>query len=142
MTTSDVNHRAPGIFIISTYRSGSTLLRYIIDTHPDISSPGELNLSHLCFRLSHTIDSTIGQSSGAINKAVRDQIVRAKVRQIISDIMESYIIARGKKMWCEKSPSNLIHLDLLKEVCSSLPYRVFALWVDGGNDSICTSKPK
>jgi protein-tyrosine sulfotransferase len=47
---------------------------------------------------------------------MREKMVWAKARQIISDIMESYTNAKGKKMWCEKSPSNLIYLDILKGV--------------------------
>jgi hypothetical protein len=34
----------PPIFILSCYRSGSTLLRYILDSHPDVYCPPELSL--------------------------------------------------------------------------------------------------
>jgi hypothetical protein len=35
------------VFVVTLARSGSTLLRYLLDAHPEITAPPELNLSAL-----------------------------------------------------------------------------------------------
>lgn len=42
------------VFVVSLARSGSTLLRYLLDAHPDIVSPPELNLSALLLHAADT----------------------------------------------------------------------------------------
>jgi hypothetical protein len=46
--------RIKHVFIVSPARSGSTLLRYLLDAHPDIVSPAELNLSALLLHAANT----------------------------------------------------------------------------------------
>lgn len=50
------------LFILSCERSGSTLLRYIVDTHPRIACPGHLYLGRLCQYLYQTMKSSLGQA--------------------------------------------------------------------------------
>ena len=75
------------IFILSLPRSGSTLLRMILDTHPEICCPGELSLGQLCVDLHHSLYFSIGQAS-ANEKAEREAIVTARVREIIDGFMK------------------------------------------------------
>ena len=42
---------APPILVLCNARSGSTLLRYLLDTHPDIAAPPETPLGALCASL-------------------------------------------------------------------------------------------
>jgi len=112
----------PPIFILSCGRSGSTLLRYIIDTHPDICCPPELGLAALCSRLRHVYYYTLGQASGSFDEAEKQQLVLAAVKSNVSDIMMSYANAKNKKRWCEKSPDNLDFLDVLIEVFPEAKY--------------------
>ena len=49
---TDSGTRGLPIFIASHARTGSTLLRYIIDTHPALCCPPELALGQLCSALS------------------------------------------------------------------------------------------
>ncbi len=104
------------IFIMADHRSGSTLLRYIIDTHPKICSPGELYLGELCKDLHRTLYFTLGQVSAQPGEAGREEAVLAEVRRIVTGLMTSYANAKGKQMWCEKSPINVRHIDLLRRV--------------------------
>src|SRR5215472_1871156 len=46
--------RIKHVFVVSPARSGSTLLRYLLDAHPDIVSPAELNLSALLLHAADT----------------------------------------------------------------------------------------
>src|SRR5438045_1491056 len=101
MRTGDSNP-SPPIFILSDIRSGSTLLRYILDTHPDICSPGELEIGKVCESLHWTIYSTIAKLPTAVTEEQRQEIAYAEVRRIVSDLMNSYTRARNKRIWCEK----------------------------------------
>ncbi|HEU4833568.1 MAG TPA: sulfotransferase [Pyrinomonadaceae bacterium] len=106
----------PPIFILSDVRSGSTLLRYILDTHPKICSPAELYLGQLCQNLYWAVYYSLGQTYTVSTNEERELLALAEVRRIVSEMMNSYAIAKNKQMWCEKSPPNLLYLDTLKGV--------------------------
>lgn len=110
------------IFILSDARTGSTLLRYILDTHQAICSPGELYLGELSRNLHWAVNYTTGQALPPSEQQAREKIVLAEVRRIISDLMSPYTKAKGKRIWCEKSPPNLDHLDLLVSIFPDAKY--------------------
>lgn len=99
--------RQPPIFVLSVERSGSTLLRYVLDTHPAIGSPGELGLGRLSSLLFGVVSRTRPQTARPI--------LVARVRQLLDEIMAEYLAAIGKEVWCDKAPINVEHLDLIAE---------------------------
>src|SRR5690349_11887906 len=86
------------IFILSCERSGSTLLRYIIDTHPQVSSPAHLHLGQLCSSLYKTAYYSIGQTMTVEDEAARERLVAAEVRRIVDDLMGRYAKMKGKRV--------------------------------------------
>ena len=90
-------------FLASGARSGSTLLRWLIDAHPDISCPGETDLAVLVDAYRHT--------AGALTGAPGDG-----ARALVEDLMGRHLAATGKRRWCDKSLSNALHLDQLAEL--------------------------
>jgi len=110
-----------GIFILSTPRSGSSLLRYILDTHPRLCCPGELNLGLVCEHLYRAAFYTIGQVGGS---DLIDQMARAdvEVQRVVNGLMTSYAKLKGKQIWCEKTPRNTRHLELLKRLFPDAVY--------------------
>lgn len=105
-------------FIISCERSGSTLLRYLIDTHPLLASPGELGLGNLARELAEVVKRTLGQ----VEPQRAAQIALMETRTIIDGIMTRYAQARGKATWCEKAPVNVHHLSVLRAVYPDARY--------------------
>ena len=122
MIREGTDNSASPIFIMASARSGSTLLRYIIDTHPDICCPAELNLGNLCSQLLQVHSYTTAQVSTAVQEREIQQRIYAEVRQTVSDIMLSYATARDKKNWCEKSSGNLVQADTLMKVFPGAKY--------------------
>ena len=120
--TSKYGRQQPPIFILSCHRSGSTLLRYIIDTHPAISSPAELSLGALCERLYDAVYHTIGVTTPVATDAQRSLVTVDEVRRIVSRLMNNYVSAKGTQFWCEKTPMNLNHLDMLSAVFPDARY--------------------
>jgi hypothetical protein len=109
-------------FIISCERSGSTVLRYIIDTHPDITSPGELHLGQLCGDLYRTISRTAGEASNITDVAEKHTMIKTEVRRIISGLMNSYTETKKKHIWCEKTTMNLDYIDQLVNIFPDARY--------------------
>jgi protein-tyrosine sulfotransferase len=108
------------IFIVCNARSGSTLLRCLLDCHPEIACPGETRLAQL---ISHFIElhtQLAGGSSSAVIGAgapvTRD--LEQQVGGIITDLMSPYMVQRGKTVWCDKS---LFTVDFIDQVLQVFP---------------------
>ncbi|HEY8022326.1 MAG TPA: sulfotransferase [Thermoanaerobaculia bacterium] len=100
------------IFVLSSARSGSTLTRFILDTHPEIYSPSELELG----KVARGLCATIGLLEGATEQPLENPPALERTRAILADLLDSYTRARGKTIWCEKSPSNVYTWELLAAV--------------------------
>jgi hypothetical protein len=107
------------VFVLCGPRRGSTLLRYILDTHSQIASPGEVDLGSLCTRLEDVIRWT---QPGEVSLIEPTEVSLAGTREIVDRIMSSYASRRGKRIWCDKSIDNLHHLELLPLVFSDARY--------------------
>lgn len=117
MRTELVKNQIHPNFIVSCGRSGSTLLRYIIDTHPDICSPGELELGQLSSRLTRLFsDLSLGQIAQTQSHKEKTRLIHAEVNSVISGWMSKYTESKGKRLWCEKSPGNIHFLSLLSNI--------------------------
>ena len=102
-------------FVVSPARSGSTLLRYLLDSHPDVVSPPELNLSallqHLVEVWSHT-DVAIGAAPEPASRAgpVLSEVVCRRARKPIDELMVSCANTAGASLYCDKSLTTVEHL--------------------------------
>ncbi|UOA09642.1 sulfotransferase [Methylobacter sp. S3L5C] len=102
------------IFILSCERSGSTMLRYIMDTHSKIACPGHLYLGSLCEGLNRTLFGTLAQTHGERDEESKRQYALSETRSMVVNIMQRYTTAKGKQIWCEKTPMNLEYLSVLE----------------------------
>jgi hypothetical protein len=101
------------IFILSSARSGSTLFRFLLDTHPEIYSPPELNLG----RLAHDLATSIAWLEGTHDLPLgENRAAVERTRAMLGEVLDSYARRRGKPIWCEKSPDNARFGELLAEV--------------------------
>ena len=115
------------IFILSTERAGSTLLRVLLDSHPQVAAPGELGLGDLCHRLLIILTRTLGQTESPASPLSTDlwlagvapqgeaaAKVLAETRAVVDGILSRYARACGKERWCNKTPSDLPYAELLR----------------------------
>lgn len=107
------------VFVICNGRSGSTLLRFVLDAHPELACPPETNLAALCAHLA-TVWSLI---EGAPLSAERDdeppEIPEAAVtgiRHMMDLMVGSYLRRRGKQRYCDKSLATARYVRLLLRV--------------------------
>lgn len=105
----------PGIFVLSLPRSGSTLLRLILDTHPEISCPDELSLGRLVSSL-YTTFAGLHETTDRTYQSLKpdpDDPILPDVRGVVEGMMGGFAERKGKHYWCDKTPSNVDFADLL-----------------------------
>lgn len=118
---------APPVFIVCNARSGSTLLRCLLDSHPEIACPGETRLAQLTARLLEVGTQFVATPSGPAQPqaATTPQPAAAASRaasDIISGLIAPYLAERGKSVWCDKSLFTVEYLDQLAEVFPDARY--------------------
>jgi hypothetical protein len=108
------------VFILTASRSGSTLLRFILDTHPEFACPPETMITAACVSLLRSSDILENAGSGHHRLATETAQLNAEaldpVRDIVDRIYSRYLRRRGKPRWCDKSLDNLLNADLLAEL--------------------------
>lgn len=105
------------VFIVCTARSGSTLLRYILDTHEWIDAPQELHLGPLAEDMVRTVSRLVPAT--AMDKATHEKQVLGEVRGHLESLIRTHL---KKKIWCDKSVSTIEHLPLLMKVFPQARY--------------------
>jgi hypothetical protein len=119
------------IFIVGAQRSGTTMLRLMLNAHPNIAIPFESDFIPKFYRrLEEYGDLSIDQNGERLLKAIsqcsfvkegrliRDYAsVRAKnprsYSELIAAIYEVYAASEGKPRWGDKDPDYVLQLDVL-----------------------------
>lgn len=105
------------IFIVCTGRSGSTLLRYILDTHEMIEAPQELHLGPMIKEMLR-VNTLLYENKIPEDKDVAS-FVTSKVRTDVDQIIRASI---SKEIWCDKSVSSIDFLDEIMTVFPNARY--------------------
>jgi Sulfotransferase family len=86
------------VIILTGARSGSTLLRILLDAHPELACPSETNIAKVCLQLGRSW-SVLDPASGnnLSSRAV------AVTRGLLDAMYGDYLRRNGKRRWCDKS---------------------------------------
>jgi hypothetical protein len=124
-TDQRISPVAPGtgladpVFVLCNGRSGSTLLRFVLDAHPDLACPPETNLPGLCVQLA-TVWSLIEGAPLSANRGDEPPEIPAAaiagVRETMDRMVGSYLVRRGKRRYCDKSLGTARYAPLLRRV--------------------------
>ena len=112
---------ATPVFIVCNARSGSTLLRCLLDSHPEIACPGETRLAQLTASLLDVGTQLNGKPAGPAPSAAAPG-AGAAAREVISGIVAPYLAQRGKSVWCDKSLFTVGYLGQFAEVFPDARY--------------------
>jgi hypothetical protein len=103
---------ADPVFVLCAGRSGSTLLRFVLDAHPDLACPPETRLAETCSRLA-AVWSQLDRTGpvGGVDR-LADAALRG-VRGAVEAMIAPYLDRRGKRRFCDKSLGTAEYASLL-----------------------------
>lgn len=104
----------PPIFIVGCHRSGTTLFRLILDSHPNISCGPETRFLR---DLEKITDAENWPRMGlyGFDKPWWDEQVAA----LFAEFHQQYALRRGKTRWADKTPLYVNHLDYIDRLFPS-----------------------
>jgi hypothetical protein len=109
---------ADPVFVLCAGRSGSTLLRLLLDAHPDLACPPETKLPEIFGRLIalwSTMEALPVPAGGLNGAGIPAAAVRG-VRHTADLIIGPYLARRGKNRYCDKNLGTELHVDALLAV--------------------------
>ena len=107
------------VFVLCMGRSGSTLLRFLLDAHPDLACPPETSLPALCTQLAVVWSLIEGAPLAAERGDAPPQVPEGAVqgiRRMLDEMTGSYLERRGKRVFCDKSLGSARYADLLRQL--------------------------
>jgi protein-tyrosine sulfotransferase len=99
-------------FVIGSYRSGTTLLRYIIDAHPRLACPPE---SKFISGLNAFIDYPQAREA-LVSLGLDKEDIRYVIQQLVDSLFSSYAASVGKPRWVDKTPNYYRLLPLIDDI--------------------------
>jgi protein-tyrosine sulfotransferase len=103
---------APPIFVVGCQRSGTSLLRRILDSHPSIACPPESKFILPLEELVRDPQALRGLDSMGFTR----QEVMNRLRSFVVSFFQDYALAKGKERWADKTPNYVDCLPFLDEI--------------------------
>lgn len=112
-----------GIIVLGAPRSGTTLLRRLLDAHPNIACPGETHLFRACGRFLKSDRVAEGVQVGVLDGLAYAGFDEAEVferlRRFVFAFHEDYAKKQGKTRWADKSPLDGFYIDDIDRLCGN-----------------------
>lgn len=135
---SDHKHR--GIVVLGMPRSGTTLLRRLLDAHPRIAAPGETFLLRGAARFleSETIADGIdyGVLGGLRAAGFAEDDVLRRLRDLVFGFLDEVADSEGKPRWAAKTAVDSFHIENIERVFGEHAY--FVCLLRHGLDVVCS----
>jgi hypothetical protein len=121
------------IFIVGCQRSGTTLLRLILDSHPRISCGPETRF------LADLAQVTRRNWGSLRNYGYPQQYWDAKFAELFASFQRDYASARGKSRWADKTPRYALSLDYILRL---FPHAQIVHMVRDGRDVVASHRDR
>lgn len=110
-----------GIVILGCPRSGTTLVRRILDSHPGIACPGETCLFTACARFLHADVVSDGLEFGVVNglafAGISPEETMSRLRELAFGFHRELAHRQNKRRWAEKTAVDVFHLPQIEALC-------------------------
>ncbi|MCE2454088.1 MAG: sulfotransferase [Nitrospinae bacterium] len=123
------------VFVVSSPRSGSTLLRLILDAHPNLAVPPPAWLTHFIYpylfsygdlsneaNLAEMIEDSLATPTirawpiSPTQEEVRDEMQEPTFAEMYAALHRLYAKSEGKERWGEKTPRVCFYMEDLKSM--------------------------
>jgi protein-tyrosine sulfotransferase len=112
-----------GVVVFGLFRSGTTLLRRLLNTHPRIHCPSETYLLSACSSFMSSMPIAEGMEVGAISGlrqlGYSEEQILERLRTFAFSFLAEAADRAGKPRWAEKTPSDIGHIDAIERLCGS-----------------------
>jgi hypothetical protein len=99
------------ILVVGSMGSGSTLLRLMLDSHPNIAIPGETGFLRLVLAHTHIPYWALGDQWYG-NLGMTEDDLFGRMREFYGAMFADLAAANGKSRWGDKTPFHVWHLQL------------------------------
>jgi hypothetical protein len=121
---AEVRHGSSGaaapVFVLTAARSGSTLLRFMLDTHPELVCPPEMGVAAAVAQLARMWSVAEGKDGAGVVPLLSPEHVTeraaAAIRAAIEAAFQPYAETSGKLRWCDKSLDTVMCPDLIAKI--------------------------
>lgn len=122
----------PPIFIIGVHRSGTTLLRLVLDSHSRIAVPRESVFLLPMSEMWRDETALLGLSGLGFSS----EHVTLKLRELADYFFAAYAASRNKPRWADKSPQYINCLDFIEQLYG--PHCKYVFIYRNGLDVACS----
>ncbi len=132
-STAQDGGAATPIFVIGSPRSGTTLLRLLLDSHPAISCGEETHfLRHL--------ETIVGRDWPLVETYGLDRDWwLTRIRSLYAEFQAEVLERAGKARWAEKDPTYTLHLSFIDEL---FPDALYVHLVRDGHDVVASFRDR
>jgi hypothetical protein len=106
---------SPPVFVVGSMRSGSTMLRLILDSHPNIAIGPETGFMRALLA-TKTIPNWKFGDGWYRRLGWTDAEVDARLRAFYGEMFQRHATQQGKRRWGEKTPFHTAHMTAMAQV--------------------------
>ncbi|MDT7041531.1 sulfotransferase [Candidatus Nitronereus thalassa] len=134
------NRKYEGIIILGCPRSGTTLLRRLLNAHSNIAAPGETHILTACARFLHSDRAVDGMNVGVLNglgyAGFETQEVLDRLREFAFTFRRQHAAREGKARWVEKTAVDAFYINEISRLFGD--HALFICITRHGMDVACS----